>query len=404
MGRTFSDIRLPGKQDKVDIRAPEPKKLIRKDIRPRRFKWAPLITGIIVFLILGGLFLISRSSLALVIEKKKSVFDMGPEGLKISFPAKILTDTAVKRKEAESQSSKQFSERARGIIIVFNNYGPGPQVLVEETRFATPDGLIFRALERVTVPGKVNGKVGSVEVRVEASLVGEKYNIGKTDFKIPGFVGTPKFQMFYARSKTEMRGGAVGFGKVLGKEEAENLLQNLEKEMRVELGAKFEKAISSDYVVFPDKFEFPTTLRITDPEIGMPTEKFFGEVRGEAKTLGVSREVFSENMARVLFKDNYRERAYRLHETSGLKPKQVLFDYAAKNITVIYEGRAVFEWELNTDELRKKVLEAKDEAELRNIFKEFPAILKVEAVFKPRFLKRIPSKAERLTVDVVGSR
>ena len=73
----------------------------------------------------------------------------------------------------------------------------------------------------VTIPGtKVeNGKTvpGSKEVDVVADKAGAEYNIGLTDFTIPGFKGSPKFETVFARSKTEMTGGYVGNSQIVTK-------------------------------------------------------------------------------------------------------------------------------------------------------------------------------------------
>ena len=64
------------------------------------------------------------------------------------------------------------------------------------------------------MPGEslVSGKTvpGSTETAVSADEAGKEYNIGKTDFTIPGFKGDARYSKFYARSKTDMEGGFIG--------------------------------------------------------------------------------------------------------------------------------------------------------------------------------------------------
>jgi hypothetical protein len=113
----------------------------------------------------------------------------------------------------------------------------------------------------VVVPGYTTkaGKTtpGSIEARVQADDTGEKYNIGLTDFTIPGFKGTDKYKTFFARSKTPMTGGFVGNVKVvdetLATSKRTELKNALEKDARTELLSKIPK----------DSFYFPALSTVT---------------------------------------------------------------------------------------------------------------------------------------------
>lgn len=149
---------------------------------------------------------------------------------------------------------KKVANRATGTIVVYNTTA-SEQRLVINTRFETAQGLIYRLTQSVVVPGATtkSGKTtpGSVEGRVQADDTGEKYNIGLTDFTIPGFKGTDKFTAFYGRSKTPMTGGFVGTVKVvddtLAASKRAELKVTLEKEARESLLLKVPK----DYYYFP---------------------------------------------------------------------------------------------------------------------------------------------------------
>ena len=115
-----------------------------------------------------------------------------------------------------------MSRRKPGQITVFNEYGTTPQVLVATTRFQTPDGLIFRTLKGITVPGtKVeNGKIipGSISVEVIADKPGQSYNIQAGKFSIPAFnerSDAGRYEKIYGKSDETMKGGAIGKAKVV---------------------------------------------------------------------------------------------------------------------------------------------------------------------------------------------
>ena len=110
---------------------------------------------------------------------------------------------------------RQVEKKANGIIIVYNSYSSDPQPLIEQTRFVTPDGKLFRLVKNITVPAAkiVEGKIvpSSIEAEVAADQPGPEYNIGPVKlFTIPGFKGSPKYQAFYGESTGSMTGGFIG--------------------------------------------------------------------------------------------------------------------------------------------------------------------------------------------------
>jgi hypothetical protein len=376
-----------------------------RNVKTRKFnlniKRAPLMGVIgVVVIALGGYILISSASLTLAVTHKKTGFNLGT-GVKLTFDAKEFNSTLSKRGEGVGLNEKSFSEKAKGVIVVYNNFNSESQVLVERTRFQSPEGLIFRSTTRITVPGKTGTTPGSVEVSVVADDVGEKYNIGLTDFSVPGFAGGPKFKTFYGRSKTEMKGGSKGVGVVVGKKESDELLSKLETDMRAELKGNFEKKLANakEYVTFPAEGDYSITFRGTDPPVGSPGEKFFGEVRGSARSLGIEKSLYESSLTKALFKDDSGNNAYHLSSDSSISFKNIQFDYDKKTVSLVLEGRAIYIWDFDKEDLIRRVLGAKNIGELDTIFTTYPGISRVEKTFKPAVFNRIPKNAKRIIIE-----
>lgn len=156
---------------------------------------------------------------------------VGYEVIKLS-KSKTLSVPATGEKAVETKAS--------GKIMIYNNFSAEPQRLIVHTRFETKEGLIYRIAESVVIPGKsLKSGVetpGSIEVEVFADEPGEKYNIKKTDFTIPGFKNDAnRYKNFYARSTTEMVGGFVGKRKTVLPNEKQTALQNIDLELKADL-------------------------------------------------------------------------------------------------------------------------------------------------------------------------
>jgi len=156
--------------------------------------------------------------------------------------------------EIPADIERTVTERASGTIVIYNTYSSAPQRLIKNTRFETKEGKIFRAKDSVVVPGTTieNGATvpGSVEAFVVADEPGESYNIGLSDFTIPGFKGDPRFAKFYARSKTEMTGGFSGRKKF----PSDDAIAEVRVALRAQLVEKLERSVQAqkpaEYVLF----------------------------------------------------------------------------------------------------------------------------------------------------------
>ena len=157
--------------------------------------------------------------------------------------------------EVSASGEKEVSRKASGMIVIYNNASTETQRLVENTRFETPNGLVYRIPAAIVIPGRktVSGvtQPGSIETIVYADEAGEKYNIGLTDFTLPGLKGSARFSTIYARSKTEMSGGFVGMEKVVQSQDELRVKAQLETVLRDELAVETKAQVPEDFILLP---------------------------------------------------------------------------------------------------------------------------------------------------------
>lgn len=152
-----------------------------------------------------------------------------------------------------ANGQEKVERKASGQLTIYNNFNATEQRLIKNTRFQTPEGLIYRINESVVVPGKKDASTpGSVTVTVFADEVGEKYNIGLKDFSIPGFKGDPKFTTIYARSKTEMVGGFVGTVKKVAEADKAMVSSELDTSITSALKTEILSQVPADFVLYED--------------------------------------------------------------------------------------------------------------------------------------------------------
>src|SRR5579872_2158241 len=188
--------------------------------RPKKGKRWGLWSLVIIFVLaLGfGISSIFTSAEVSVLAKSQSVPVQNTFSAPINPPAgvfgyQIVSVSTSTQREVTAGAQTQVDKKATGTIVIYNSSGT-VQNLRATTRFATPDGLIFRIDNAVSVPKATTsgGQTvpGSVTTTVTADQSGDKYNIGLSDFTVPGLAGTSQATAVYGRSKTAMSGGFSG--------------------------------------------------------------------------------------------------------------------------------------------------------------------------------------------------
>jgi hypothetical protein len=151
--------------------------------------------------------------------------------------------------------------KASGKIIIYNNFSTDPQRLIVRTRFESQSGLIFRIPESVIVPGKTTkdgvSTPGSIEVEIFADEAGDKYNIKKSDFTIPGFKNDAvRYKNFYARSSTDITGGFIGKVKKVADADKQTALQSIDTETEANLAKSLASKVPEGLVLLPGSITY----------------------------------------------------------------------------------------------------------------------------------------------------
>ncbi|OHB09938.1 MAG: hypothetical protein A3G05_01285 [Candidatus Zambryskibacteria bacterium RIFCSPLOWO2_12_FULL_45_14] len=225
---------------------------------PRKRLW--IASGVaLVVLIFAILSIWNGATLAYVPKSASLSFNNDIYTARKSGEGELLYSVVKLSKEkgvdVPASGEEQVSRKASGTIVVYNNASTEAQRLIATTRFETTAGLVYRVAKDIVIPGKKTvagvSQPGSIEVVVFADVAGEKYNIGLSDFTLPGLKGSARFSTIYARSKTVMSGGFVGTEKVVSGEEKTKARSQLETALREELISETTAQVPEDFILLP---------------------------------------------------------------------------------------------------------------------------------------------------------
>ncbi|MBU1291890.1 hypothetical protein KKH07_00130 [Patescibacteria group bacterium] len=429
--KRMADIVTPVEESKSKFFSQSNKLTVKKEpvkvesvIQPRIFSevekktgssWSKLmIIFIIVALIVAGFvsyLILPNAEINITLKTEALIFDLSVVGLESisqineslnQIPLQEVEVTKTKDREFTATGERDIKEKASGRITVYNEYSSSPQVLVATTRFESSDGKIFRILESVTVPGaKIEeGKIipSIFEIEIIADQAGEEYNIGPSDFVIPGFKGTAKYAGFYGRSSESMSGGYIGRANVVLAEDLEKAKETLIKELKDEVQKILEDQIPTNLKVLEGGLKEEITKISSSHNEGEQADKFTIEIKVIMKAL--------------LFKEDDLKSLVGLNSVSKISGDKVLIEgtqkisWQAPEIDWL-KGEASFS--LNVEEKvaqqidiqsLKDDLVGQDEVEVRRYLASQPEIERAQVSFWPFWVNKIPTQEKKIKVNI----
>jgi len=373
------------------------------------------VFGILVLIVIG-VFIVgmmtSFSSATIVVTPKSQNVDVD-----LTFPVSVeKADGAVRYEVVKLSKSKTASVpatgeevaeiKASGKIVVYNNFSTESQRLIVRTRFETADGLIYRIPESITVPGKSvkNGveTPGSIEVEVFADEVGEKYNIKKTDFTIPGFkTDVARYKGFYARSVTDMNGGFVGKRKTVTAADKQTALTTIDGELQDILQKELQAKVPDGLALLPEAilYESVELLQKESPESNNKNVEIGKEVTAYGILLN-SDDLSQMMVKKYITSPDWTNIQAEVKDFSGVqiikKPSHI--ESGAK-IELQVSGKAKVQAAINSEVVSQK-LAGVSRKNTAQIMDEFAGVSSITAAIRPIWKQSFPTDTAKIKVQM----
>ncbi|MEK7084963.1 MAG: hypothetical protein AAB904_00375 [Patescibacteria group bacterium] len=294
--------------------------------------------------------------------------------------------------------TRTLEQKATGQVVIYNAYSRAPQVLVQGTRLEAPGGRIYRTGQAVTVPGaKMEGtKIipQGVEVSVSADKPGKEYNLGLSDFTIPGFKGTPQYQKFYARSKTEMKGGIAGTFTAVTEEDVDRAIYKAKTPLADALKKKIESDLPAGVFLPQNSSRITYTASRVEPPLLSEAREAAVEVLAVFEGLGLNQKDLEETIASSYLSLSPDE-PVAISNLSELMFEKVHEDFTSKVANFRVTGAAHFVWQFDEAALKDDLIASEDRA---LVFEKYPAVERAEVRFKPAWWRIFPKDPDRVKI------
>jgi len=362
----------------------------------------------VIFLILSLFGLFSGATIEVLPKQQDSVIDGVFKAVKETskvgeLPFQVMVITTEESKKVPATEERRVDKKASGTIIVYNSYSSSKQRLIKNTRFESPTGEIYRIKESITVPGTIveEGKIvpGSVDVVVYADEPGEEYNMGLSDFTIPGFRGDPRYEKFYARSKTEMSGGFSGTIKVPSDDD----IQRANEELRMELA---DKLLSETELQKPNGF-----ILYDDAKFITYDEEAKEEYSDDFVILTLGAKLYGVIFNKERLSGFIAEQSLALYDGDKVEiPELESLNFKIQNKESIspfdddlrfsMSGSLSVIWIVDEDALKKE-LAGSPKKEFENTMYKFPNITTATASIRPFWKRSFPDKEKKIKIEQI---
>lgn len=313
----------------------------------------------------------------------------------------------------DAEESKLSEKKAEGIVVIYNKSSKDAQILISSTRLESPEGKIYRIPSMVVIPGYsvVNGKTvpGSKEVKIVADQPGSAYNVGLTDFTIPGFKGTSKYETIFARSKTEIGGGFSGATKIVTKNAVDSAVASISGEVNKNLKNIISKELLKDQFLLPGSEEFVVVDVEVSPKVGEAAEKFNLKISGRVRWATIKKK----DMASALVKNGTNQASFgaldsRITNQDALALKLSGYHFDAESFNLNIKGNAHIEAYLDPVAIKEQ-LAKKGITNANDILNNVPGATRAEAHFKPVWAGSLPkalfnpaTHPDRIDIQIVS--
>ncbi len=376
----------------------------------------------LVFLVLGGISLLSLFGAAFFLFLPKADVHITPYKVvrtadidlngrtniaaedEAAFPVRIIEkEEGVSVTTATTGTSGGTNQKARGTVVIYNNYSAAPQPLVATTRLETPDGRLFRLVSGVTVPGMTGAagakEPGAIEAEVIADQSGTEYNIGSSAFTIPGFKGGPKYEKFSAKSTKAMTGGGSGGASdiaVVAAVDIDTAERDAKEKAKEAFLNEIRDTLLPDERVLEEQIDIVALTPAALPQIGTAADAF-----DYRNTFKIRAFVFSEKTVRGKI-DGAVEK-----ELGGIRFKPVsssitysdsVPNFATGEVRLKAHALVTMESDIDREKLREGLL-GKNEDGIKQTLNGFPEVKKINVVFHPQlFVKSLPDSKDRVSI------
>ncbi|MBU0647863.1 baseplate J/gp47 family protein, partial [Patescibacteria group bacterium] len=321
--------------------------------------------------------------------------DSGQSGIDYinnTIPTQIITLEEEVVQEERATGEINQGQAASGTITV-HNQTESALPLVSKTRFQSESGLIYRSSNSANIqPG------GSADVFVVADDIGDKGNIGPSNFTLPALPGSQN--IIYGRSSSSMSGGTDDITYVISEEDVQFSQSEISEKL-------FQKALDDISAKIPQGKNYIapgiSTLNISthlDHQVGDQVENFNIIAEADLSFLVYEQrdleELVNKNLTKLISAKQTVVTDENLEYNTTILEFDIANGYALINLTTTATITPAYD-----TETIKNQLAGKSKEEVKEFFLDYQEIQQIDIKFWPDWVKRVSKIPSRISIEII---
>jgi hypothetical protein len=310
-----------------------------------------------------------------------------------STPAIIKGDIKTLTGDINSQylveGGEQIEDNATGEITIYNDRKES-QLLVANTRFLTPAGLLFRLKNRITVPGG-----STIKAAVYADAKGAAGNIEPSYFTIPGL--SPDLQkLIYAKSDQPFNGGVKSI-TTISEADFAKASESLAKDKAAELVSQLMASLDAKTLLIGTKTALEDIAY--SEKVGAKVGSFIVTAKiNVAAILADKNKILT--FAKTEFAKGDSNNSALSIDPSSLKYELLSLDLEKKEALAKISLTGLETLDPSKNIFDKNLLVGFTAEDLKLYFSQFNSIKEARVEFSPFWVKKVPLLKDHIIIEV----
>lgn len=381
-----------------------------REVQTSKRWWIWGVAGVCI-VALGSFLFVSMRPTTVTITPRSQNIVFGETAQFIAYPTDssatgtlsytVMTSDIDESQVVAAQGTEHVDARASGSVTVYNNYSSKAQTLIKNTRFQTPDGLVFRAPADIVIPAKVGNTAGHVSVIIVADKVGPQYNVGPiARFTLPGLQSNAAmYANIYAQSSVAMAGGQSSDQPAVAPADQTAAISA----MRARLEQTAHTTVLASTT--PNTVAFSSLAQITYQDLPSTPESSTSirlHERAHVQVPVFDSQTFDTTVAQTVTSNTETDPITLI----GKNGYDAQFTVASSTIvlgtdpiTFSLLGNALLVWQIDTKKLAQD-LAGRDEGAFQTVITGFPGVQEANAKVEPFWKKTFPTDPSAINIKV----
>ena len=326
------------------------------------------------------------------------------------IPGEVKELEKEETKKREATGKKNIGGKASGTVVITNNFknpdGSGSEFPLK-ANIEIKDkktGKVFLTNSSVTVPpltyscdvttGVCEPKPGTASVKVTAAEPGESYNIGPSQFSIPGLSTNSVF----ASSSENMTGGYDKFVSVVSEDDIKKASEEVAKELYNKGKEELKSKLGKGQKLLEGAVKQETLSATSNVSADTQVSEFEIRVRVKISTLVVSEKDYRTLLSQFLERALPSDKRLVSSPSDSVELSLISYDSGSQTMKVKATINTKVAPKINEDRLKEAIAQ-KSPAEATAYLKSLSEIQDARIKLWPAWAKRLP-QADKIKIKL----